>query len=131
MGGQYGNGQYADEQPGRQQPFPANGGEITMKLLQPWNKLEYLNENSAGFKLLAGNVRKAVQAVVGDNHRVSEIYFREGTVPGNPTRLPVTVAHFKVDGGSDAASALQSDAIRHHGSMGDGLLVFKDSFSAY
>jgi hypothetical protein len=125
--------------------------------MQKW-KDEYLDDNSAGTKILKGNVEKAIQvALEGDQPQndymqggyygypgyggygaqqppkqitVSNIYFREGYVPGNPSTLPITVAHVMVNGGSDDASKLQA-LVTPDGTLGDGLKVYKDSFSAY
>lgn len=108
-------------------PLP---GEIVFKLRQNWQPDEYLNPDSAGYKILEGNVRSAIQQVMGENTEVSDIYFREGNIPGNPTTRPKTVVHLKVNGGSDAASLLEM-ATQPDGTIGDGLKVYKDSFSAY
>lgn len=111
-------------------PYP---GEITMKLQQTWDPDKYLNHNSPGFQILAGNLKKAIQVALaprGMAVTVSNVYFREGFVPGNPSRMPVVVAHFMVNGNSDAASILEA-AVTADGTIGDGLKVYKDSFNAY
>jgi len=107
-------------------PYP---GEIVFKLLQNWNT-ELLDMTSPEFQILEGNLRSAVQAVMGPQTQVTNIYFREGYVPGNPPSRPKTVAHMMVNGGSDAASVLER-AVTPDGSLGDGLKVYKDSFNAY
>ena len=58
------------------------------------------------------------------------IFFREGSVTGNPPTRAKTVAHFMVDGSSDAAAPL-SQAIAPNGALGDGLMVYRDSVNAY
>ncbi|XP_002162940.1 uncharacterized protein LOC100200141 [Hydra vulgaris] len=107
-------------------PLP---GEIVFKLLQNWDP-ELLDNQSPSFQILEGNIRSAVQAVLGPSTQVTNIYFREGYVPGNPPSRPKTVAHMMVNGGSDAASMLEH-AVTPDGSLGDGLKVYKDSFNAY
>lgn len=107
-------------------PYP---GEIVLKLIQNWNS-DLLDMTSPEFQILEGNLRSAVQAVMGPQTQVTNIYFREGYVPGNPPSRPKTVAHMMVNGGSDAASVLER-AVTPDGSLGDGLKVYKDSFNAY
>jgi len=107
-------------------PYP---GEIVFKLLQNWNT-ELLDMTSPEFQILEGNLRSAVQTVMGPQTQVTNVYFREGYVPGNPPSRPKTVAHMMVNGGSDAASVLER-AVTPDGSLGDGLKVYKDSFNAY
>jgi len=107
-------------------PYP---GEIVFKLIQNWDA-GLLDMTSPEFQILEGNLRSAVQAVMGPMAQVTNIYFREGYVPGNPPSRPKTVAHMMVNGGSDAASALER-AVSPDGSLGDGLKVYKDSFNAY
>ncbi|XP_057305991.1 uncharacterized protein LOC130644413 [Hydractinia symbiolongicarpus] len=107
-------------------PLP---GEIVFKLLQNWDT-ELLDSSSSMFQILEGNIRSAVQAVVGPTAQVTNVYFREGYVPGNPPSRPKTVAHMMVNGGSDAASILEH-SVTPDGSLGDGLKVYKDSFNAY
>lgn len=107
-------------------PYP---GEIVLKLLQNWDA-QLLDMTSPEFQILEGNLRSAVQAVMGPMTQVTNIYFREGYVPGNPPSRPKTVAHMMVNGGSDAASVLER-AVSPDGSLGDGLKVYKDSFNAY
>ena len=67
---------------------------------------------------------------MGPQTQVTNIYFREGQVPGNPPSRPKVVVHMMVDGGSDAASSLEK-RVTPDGTLGDGLKVFKDSFNAY
>ena len=71
-----------------------------------------------------------IQSILGPQAQVTNIYFREGQVPGNPPSRPKVVVHMMVDGGSDAASSLES-RVTPDGTLGDGLKVFKDSFNAY
>lgn len=107
-------------------PYP---GEITMKLKQPW-KSSLADHTSPAYKILSGNLATAVKIALRRDAYLSNIYFREGYVPGNPSTQPITVAHFMVDGGSDDASLLQQ-SITPNESLGDGLKVYKDSFNAY
>ncbi|KAJ7392383.1 hypothetical protein OS493_012044 [Desmophyllum pertusum] len=107
-------------------PYP---GEITMKLKQPW-KSEYTDHASPAYQILSGNLATAVKTALRREAYLNNIYFREGYVPGNPSTQPITVAHFMVDGGSDAASVLQQ-TVTPDESLGDGLKVYKDSFNAY
>lgn len=107
-------------------PYP---GEIVLKLLQNWDS-NLLDMTAPEFQILEGNLRSAVQAVMGPMTQVTNVYFREGYVPGNPPSRPKTVAHMMVNGGSDAASILER-AVTPDGSLGDGLKVYKDSFNAY
>lgn len=107
-------------------PYP---GEIVLKLIQNWDS-DLLDMTSPEFQILEGNLRSAVQAVMGPMTQVTNVYFREGYVPGNPPSRPKTVAHMMVNGGSDAASVLER-AVTPDGSLGDGLKVYKDSFNAY
>lgn len=104
-----------------------------MKLQQTWDPDKYLYHNSPGFQILAGNLKSAVQAALaprGMPASVTNIYFREGYVPGNPATMPKVVAHFMVNQNSDAASLLEA-AVTPDGTLGDGLKVYKDSFNAY
>ncbi|XP_032221913.2 uncharacterized protein LOC5521084 [Nematostella vectensis] len=120
--------------------YNPNPGEITVKLMQTWDPDKFLDENSAGYKLLAGNLVAAVKAALRNYYGrnggsiqepvVSNIYFREGYVPGNPSTMPKVVAHFMVNGGSDDASILQKETTPD-GSLGDGFKVYRDSFNAY
>lgn len=107
-------------------PYP---GEITMKLKQPW-KSELVDHTSPAYQILAGNLATAVKTALRREAYISNIYFREGYVPGNPSTQPITVAHYMVDGGSDDASVLQQ-SVTPDESLGDGLKVYKDSFNAY
>lgn len=107
-------------------PYP---GEITMKLKQPW-KSSLADHTSPAYKILSGNLATAVKIALRRDAYLSNIYFREGYVPGNPSTQPITVAHFMVDGGSDDASLLQQ-SVTPNESLGDGLKVYKDSFNAY
>jgi len=107
-------------------PYP---GEIVLKLIQNWDA-NLLDMTAPEFQILEGNLRSAVQAVMGPMTQVTNVYFREGYVPGNPPSRPKTVAHMMVNGGSDAASVLER-AVTPDGSLGDGLKVYKDSFNAY
>merc|ERR1719494_1318191 len=107
-------------------PYP---GEIVLKLLQNWDS-NLLDMTAPEFQILEGNLRSAVQAVMGPMTQVTNVYFREGYVPGNPPSRPKTVAHMMVNGGSDAASVLEAN-VTPDGSLGDGLKVYKDSFNAY
>lgn len=107
-------------------PLP---GEIVFKLLQNWDE-ELTNHASPNYQILEGNIRSAVQAVLGPQTQVTNIYFREGQVPGNPPSRPKVIVHMMVDGKSDAASLLESK-VTPDGTLGDGLKVFKDSFNAY
>ncbi|XP_065071567.1 uncharacterized protein LOC135696193 [Rhopilema esculentum] len=119
-------GQMPPNQPIVFAPYP---GEITFKLMQKWNP-EYLDSMTAAFQILEGNVRRAIQTVLGPMTTVNNVYFREGYVPGNPTARPKVVVHCMVNGGSDAASLLEM-AVTPDGTLGDGLKVYKDSFNAY
>lgn len=107
-------------------PLP---GEIVFKLLQNWDE-ELTNHASPDFQILEGNIRSAVQSILGPQTQVTNIYFREGQVPGNPPSRPKVVVHMMVNGGSDSASLLESK-VTPDGTLGDGLKVFKDSFNAY
>jgi len=107
-------------------PLP---GEIVFKLVQSWDT-DLLNSESPAFQILEGNIRSAVQTILGPMIPVTNVYFREGYVPGNPPSRPKTVAHMMVNGGSDAASTLEH-SVTPDGSFGDGLKVYKDSFNAY
>ncbi|XP_073240556.1 uncharacterized protein [Porites lutea] len=107
-------------------PYP---GEITMKLKQSW-KSELADHASPAYQILAGNLATAVKTALRRDAYISNIYFREGYVPGNPSTQPITVAHFMVDGGSDDASLLQQQVTPDE-SLGDGLKVYRDSFNAY
>lgn len=107
-------------------PLP---GEIVFKLVQNWDD-EFTNTASPNYQILEGNIRSAIQKVLGPMTQVTNIYFREGQVPGNPPSRPKVVAHMMVDGGSDAASVLER-SVTPDGTLGDGLKVFKDSFNAY
>lgn len=107
-------------------PYP---GEITMKMKQPW-KSQLADHSSPAYKILSGNLATAVKIALRRDAYISNIYFREGYVPGNPSTMPITVAHFMVDGGSDDASLLQQ-SVTPDESLGDGLKVYKDSFNAY
>lgn len=107
-------------------PLP---GEIVFKLIQNWDS-NLLDASSSTFQILEGNIRSAVQAVLGPMTQVTNVYFREGYVPGNPPSRPKTVAHMMVNGGSDSASILEK-SVTPDGSLGDGLKVYKDSFNAY
>jgi len=107
-------------------PLP---GEIVFKLLQNWDE-ELTNHASPDYQILEGNIRSAIQSIMGPQTQVTNIYFREGQVPGNPPSRPKVVVHMMVDGGSDAASSLEK-RVTPDGTLGDGLKVFKDSFNAY
>lgn len=100
-----------------------------MKLKQPW-KSSLADHTSPAYKILSGNLATAVKIALRRDAYLSNIYFREGYVPGNPSTQPITVAHFMVDGGSDDASLLQQ-SVTPNESLGDGLKVYKDSFNAY
>ena len=121
---------YTMEQAQRREPMPEypNPGEITFKLHSKWDE-NLLNENAASFKILEGNVRKAILAVVGEDKEISNVYFRRGFL-GMETSQPITVVHLMVNGGSDAAGLLD-EAVRPDDTMGDGLKVYKGSFNAY
>lgn len=104
-----------------------------MKLQQTWDHDKYVDSTTPAYQILAGNLKTAIQAALASRGMpadVSNIYFREGFVPGNPSRMPVVVAHFMVNGNSDAASLLEA-AVTPDGTIGDGLKVYKDSFNAY
>jgi len=107
-------------------PLP---GEIVFKLMQSWDE-ELTNNASPNYQILEGNIRSAVQAVLGPTAQVTNIYFREGQVPGNPPSRPKVVVHMMVNGSSDAASVLEN-SVSPDGTLGDGLKVFRDSFNAY
>ncbi|XP_046850556.1 uncharacterized protein LOC124444029 [Xenia sp. Carnegie-2017] len=121
---------YTMEQAQQREPMAVypNPGEITFKLHEKWDE-NLLNENTPMFKILEGNVKKAVADVVGGDKEISNIYFRRGFL-GIETNQPITVAHLMVNGGSDAAGLLD-EAVRPDDSLGDGLKVFKGSFNAY
>ncbi|KAK3706774.1 hypothetical protein QZH41_015338, partial [Actinostola sp. cb2023] len=54
-------------QEGEQQTYAPYPGEITFKLMQKWDD-QYLNENSAPYKILSGNLEKAIKvALEGDS----------------------------------------------------------------
>jgi len=118
--------QKAPKQPVVYAPLP---GEIVFKMSQTFTP-ELLDNQSPYFQIMEGNVRSAVQAVLGKQTAVTNVYFREGYVPGNPPSRPKTVAHMMVNGGSDAASILAT-SVTPDGSLGDGLRVYRDSFNAY
>lgn len=121
---------YTMEQAERREPMPEypNPGEITFKLHAKWDE-NLLNENSASFKILEGNVKKAISSIVGEEAEISNVYFRRGYL-GMQTSQPVTVAHLMVNGGSDTAGIIDQ-AVRPDDTLGDGLKVYKDSFNAY
>ncbi|XP_066916501.1 uncharacterized protein [Clytia hemisphaerica] len=108
-------------------PLP---GEIVFKLVEKWDE-ELTNHASPDYQILEGNIRSAVQNALHDPYaQVTNIYFREGQVPGNPPSRPKVVVHMMVNGKSDAASRLE-ESVTPDGTLGDGLKVFKDSFNAY